>query len=387
MVSEVLIVAAEASSCSYAHRLLSEMLKINPKLKSFGVGSAAMESLGFERIGESERMAVVGLGEIIEHYKDIKKVFYDLLDLVKRRKPSIVILMDYPEFNIKFAEKIKGLGCRVVYYAAPQIWAWRTHRVKKIKKYFDEVICLFPFEEEFFREHQVPVHFFGHPILEEIQQQYLDSDQRALARSRCGISEKDFVLGIMPGSRKSELTQNFPTQLKAATMMAKTHSNLKLLVLVAPTVDREFVQSFLEDLKVPVMVQKEEPAKMISLCDLVLATSGTATLLVGLLQKPMVIMYKMKTFTYWVAKVLIRKIRFFGLPNLILNSEVAPECLQSKASPEHLCSVLSSFVSDPAKCSRTEKQLSELKHVLGETGASQRVALFLMKGVHESFVR
>jgi lipid-A-disaccharide synthase len=380
MISNVMMIAAEASSASYAVRLLAEMQKLNPILKAFGVGNLQMQKMGFERIGNSEDMAVMGIVEIAGQYTKLKNIFNNLVAEAEKRRPDLIVIMDYPEFNLMLAKKLKVLGLKVVYYVTPQIWAWRTHRVFKIKKFCDHVITLFPFELDFYKKYQVSAKFFGHPILEEIAPEFLDSKQINWVRTKCGVSDKDFLFGIMPGSRKSELKLNFPVQLEVAKKIVAAFPNVKIMVLVAPTLDTESVKQFLNDIRFPIIVQKDNPSKMISMCDFVLATSGTATLLVALLEKPMVIMYKMKAFTALIARMLITKVKYFGLPNLILQQEVVPEKFQNQASVEELVKICSRYIADSNLRHQMITQLKLIKDKLGQSGASAKVAAHLLEG-------
>lgn len=375
--NEVMIVAAEASSVTYAQRLLEYWQSQNKPIKAFGVGSREMEALGFERIGKAEEMAVVGAAEIISAYSRLKKVFDDLVAAAAARRPKVVIVMDYPEFNLMLSKKLHALGIPVVYYISPQVWAWRKGRVETIKKYCKKVFVLFPFEVPFYKEHQVPVEFVGHPILDELDEKLFDETYRKLHRNQCGIRDDEIVLGLMPGSRNLELKQHFEIQLEVARRLSRKYQNLKVLILVAPTFDKEKLDPYLENFRFPHIVMKDEPARMIHLTDYVLVASGTATLMVGLLQKPMVIMYKMKFMTGVFAKLFIRGVKFFGLVNLILGREVCPERWQSGANPDTLTELMDRYLQDPAYTAKVREDLAGLRQHLGDKGATKRVAASL----------
>lgn len=370
----VLIVAAEASSVTYAQRLIEYWKNSGKSISCFGVGSPEMEALGFERLGKSEEMAVVGAAEIINHFSLLKSVFDNLVLEASKRKPKVAIVMDYPEFNLMLAKKLHHLGIPVVYYISPQVWAWRRGRVKTIKKYCRKVFLLFPFEIPFYEEHQVPNQFVGHPILDELHDKYFDPEWVANERLRCGISKNEIVLGLMPGSRRLELKQHFEIQLEAARKLSAKFPNLKILILVAPTFERERLMPYLENFKLPYVIMKREPFEMIALTDFVLVASGTATLMVGLLQKPMVIMYRMKPLTALFAKLVVRGTRFFGLVNLILGREVSPERFQNNANPQEISDLLSQLIDKSEVANEQRKNLKLLINSLGEKGATRRVA-------------
>ncbi len=370
----VLIVAAEASSVTYAQKLIEHWKKGGRQIQSFGVGSPEMEALGFERLGKSEEMAVVGAAEIINHFSLLKSVFDNLVREAEIRKPKVAIVMDYPEFNLMLAKKLHQRGIPVVYYISPQVWAWRKGRVKTIKKYCKKVFLLFPFEVPFYQAHQVENQFVGHPILDELDDKYFDPEWVSTERQRCGISTDEVVLGLMPGSRRLELAQHFEMQLEVARRLKLKIPKLKILILVAPTFEREKLYPYLENFSCPYVIMKRNPFDMIAMTDYVLVASGTATLMVGLLQKPMVIMYRMKPLTGWIAKIFVRGTRYFGLVNLILGKEVAPERFQSLANPDELTRLMEELMLQPQKAEEQKAELRKLIHTLGEKGVTQRVA-------------
>ncbi|MBN8537809.1 MAG: lipid-A-disaccharide synthase [Deltaproteobacteria bacterium] len=374
---DVLIISAEASSNLYAQRILEIWKESHPRLQAFGVGSSEMEALGFERLGKAEEMALVGAAEIIEHYSDIKKVFNRILEEVKARKPRFALLLDYPEFNIRLAKELKKMNVFVFYYISPQIWAWRKNRVFQMKAYCEKVFLIFPFEIPFYEKHKVPFEFVGHPILDELRSEYLDGPSIENERLKCGIQPHEIVLGLMPGSRKGELQRHFQIQLEVARRISQRVDNLKVLILCAPSFDKTDLYPFLEDFKIPFIIMKTDPFKMISLTDLILAASGTATLMVGLLEKPMVIMYRMKWLTGIIAKLLVKGVRFFGITNLILEKEVSPERFQNQASIENLENLVFDLISKKDLFNYQKQELKLLKEKLGNKGATLRVVKLL----------
>lgn len=375
--TSVLMVAAEASSCHYALKILQEWKNKGLKIKAFGVGSLEMEKAGFERLGKSEEMAVVGLSEVLSEYSKLKAVFDRLVEEAQKRRPQVVVVMDYPGFNLRLAKKLHALGLKVVYYISPQVWAWKKNRIHAIKKYCDKVLLLFPFEVPFYQKHQVPYEFVGHPLLDDFDDKFLDPSYRKYQRSRFGIQPNDQVLGLMPGSRKGELKNVFPQQLRVAARLMRKHPDLKLVILGAPTVEREQLLEYLEDFRFPYQILKSDPNEMIMLTDWILAASGTATLMVGLQEKPMVIMYRTSAITAVLAKLLVRG--YFGLVNLILEDEVVPERFQWKATDNELYSLLDNWISHPESQQAVVKKLSLLKTKLGDKGATQRVVEVLSR--------
>lgn len=371
---KILIVAAEASSCLYAQRLLQHWKKNGIQVEAFGVGNEAMKQDGFECLARAEDLAVVGIQEVISHWGVIKKAFYDLLGAAAARKPDAVLLLDYPGFNLRFAKKVKALGIPVVYYISPQIWAWRQGRVHTIRKLIDKMLVVFPFETDFYAGHGMKVEFVGHPLLDELNPQHFNPAERDHRRARYGLQPDDVLLALMPGSRNSELKHHLDTQLAAARLLVKKHPSLKVALFVAPNFSKDEVQARLNDLDFPLMLIKDEPFAMIDLADAVLCASGTATLMVGLLEKPMVIMYKMSSFTAFLARRFVKATVHFGLINLVLGERAVPELFQEQATPEGLAAELEPLLASKSARSAMSARLRSAKERLGEKGATERVA-------------
>ena len=327
---QIMVIAAEASSSHYALKLMQHWKAAGKNYSFFGVGSDAMAEAGFERFGKSEEMAVVGLAEIVEHYSQLKTIFNSLVAQAAVRRPQVVILMDYPEFNLMLAKKLHAMGLKNFYYISPQIWAWRKGRIETIKKYCEKAFLLFPFEAEFYKSKNVPHEFVGHPLLDELNEDFLDPVKIQFSKEKYGIKKTEKLLALMPGSRRGELDQHLDIQLEVARRLMLKYPNLRTAVFLAPTIRKEEMQARLDNFKSPYILLQDDPNKMISMADYVLVASGTATLMVGLLQKPMVIMYRLKWLTGVFAKFFIR-VKFFGLVNLILDKEVVPERKQNEA--------------------------------------------------------
>lgn len=374
MSTQIMMIAAEASSAHYALKLMQYWKNQNKDFRYFGVGSAEMEAAGFERLGKSEEMAVVGIAEIVAHYSDLKAVFNRLVEEAIKRKPKVLILMDYPDFNLMLAKKLQNQGIKIIYYISPQVWAWRKSRIKKIKKYCDKVLLLFPFEVEFYKSHEVPYEFVGHPLLDELNPDFLDAGKIQFQKEKYGIKSHEKLLALMPGSRRGELDQHLDIQLEVAKRLLAKHPHLRLAVLVAPTISRENMLERLDDFRSPYILLQDDPNKMISMADYVLVASGTATLMVGLLQKPMVIMYRVKWLTAVIARAIIKGVKLYGLVNLIMNREVVPERMQEQATPEILFKEIDRYITDDAYTQSVISDLKELPKFLGDRGATSRVA-------------
>jgi lipid-A-disaccharide synthase len=333
--NSILIVAGEASSAAYASRLILEFKKQNIDVDFFGVGTQEMEKLGFQRVAKAEDIAVVGLTEVFQSIGKILKAMKQVVLSAKKKKPKAAILMDLPDFNFRIGPKLKKIGIPVVYYISPQVWAWRQNRVYAMKKWVDKILVLFRFEEEFYKERGVDAEFVGHPLLEELTPDLYSGEALMERRQRFGLAEDRLVVGLMPGSRKGEIRHHLESQLQAVNLLKKKHSNIEVVLLVAPTFDTEWLKAQLPELSFNLKLIQKSPYEMISVCDVALVASGTATLMVGLLEKPMVIMYKASPLTVWVAlNFIMKKPALFGLSNIILGKMVSKELFQNEANPQ-----------------------------------------------------
>ncbi len=376
---KVIIVAAEASSAAYARHLLHIWNQNKVPWTAAGIGSRDMEAMGFQILGRSEDLAVVGLQEIVVHWSDIKKAFHAVVDYAKAEKPDFILLMDYPEFNLRLAKKMKSLNIPVVYYISPQIWAWRTYRVHNIKKIVDLMLVIFPFEESFYKKHGVASRFVGHPLLELFEEKKATPQTIGDIRARLLGVGKTRVLGLMPGSRRSELKYNLQTQIAAAQKVVSIHPEVQPVLFVAPSLDEKSVreQAALHGYKG--LYLKDDPFLMIQTADEVLCASGTATLMVGLCEKPMVIMYRMNALSGYLAKWLVNKIPFFGMVNLIAEREIVPERFQGRANPDELSRCLSEIIRDTNYRAQIVTDLKQLKVKLGDGNGLQTLSKTLLE--------
>ena len=380
----ILIIAAEASSTPYAEQVIEHLKKLDPNLKFFGIGSMSMEKKGFECLGYAEDLAVVGFLEVVKHYSKIKSVFDIVVAQANQRKPAVVLVLDYPGFNLRLAEKLQPQGHRIFYYISPQVWAWKQNRIFTIKKYIEKVFLIFPFERDFYIKHNAAYEFVGHPLLDDLKPDFFNMQKVNLRRQKYGIKNTDPVLLLMPGSRKSEIERHFQLQLDSAAVLLKKYPQMRLLIAGAPTLSREYLIEQMGDFKSPFILLHETPNEMISLADIVLASSGTATLMVALLEKPMVIMYKVNWLSGVIGRMLTKKnLPFFGLPNLILKERVVAELLQKEVTQSRIVFELEKLMDDRYR----QKVITDLKRIrilLGDSGASKRVADHLWQIIKNS---
>jgi lipid-A-disaccharide synthase len=300
----------------------------------------------------------------------IRSVYHALLEEVALKKPSFALLLDYPDFNLRLARDLKKMGVRVVYYISPQVWAWRTGRVKQIARDISKMLVLFPFEKDFYKSRGVDSEFVGHPALDELNPEWLNAKFQSEERVRLGMNSAGPTLGLMPGSRNSEIQHHLEVQVRAAEKLRLTIPNLNVVLLLAPSLNLAKTKNLLVQLGSDINIIQSNPMRMISAVDVILCASGTATLMVGLIEKPMVIMYRMN----WVAKKLVKHTKFFGMVNLVMDRLIVPELFQEKAYPELMALELAKLFGETPDRTEMVENLKKMKVALGSKGATLRVA-------------
>lgn len=367
----ILIIAAEASSCMYAKNFMRAWLEIHPDTRFYGVGDKEMASMDMDCLGYAEDMAVMGLLEVAKHWTEISQCFHKIIEETDKRQPKFALLLDYPGFNLRLAKKLKFMKVPVSYYISPQLWAWKKGRVKQVRQYVDDMLVVFPFEVDFYKKHDIEAHFVGHPLGEVVDK---ESEALQLNVDKPAIP----VLGLMPGSRKSEIASNLRTQLATAKLLTENNS-ISVKLLLAPTLKQEDLQEEVDRSGLQVEFLKDNPTTMIQSCDLILSASGTATLQVALCEKPMVVMYRMNPITAFFAKLLVRSVESFCIVNLIAGRKIVPEFFQGDANPENLASHLSDLLNNPQVKQDMLNELRKVKHKLGDGNATSNLVTYLHK--------
>jgi len=284
--------------------------------------------------------------------------------LLKNLKPGLLILIDFPDFNLKIAANAKKLGIPVLYYISPQVWAWRQGRVKKIKELVNHLAVILPFEEEFFKKHGVPVSYVGHPLLDG-------------GLSPVELKEKEdapVVVGLLPGSRDGEVARHLPVMLEAASLIVKKMNRIKIAVSLAPTVERGYVERIIgKHGAYDYEIVSGGADKILKMCSLVVAASGTVTLEAAIAGVPMVIIYKVSPVSYRLGRAMI-KVPNICLVNLIAGREIVPELIQNEATPDKIADKVLSIIGDSDKIESMRNELIGIRNLLGGPGASGRVA-------------
>ena len=364
-----MIVAGEASGDLHGGNLIREMQRIDPDLIFYGLGGERMKAAGVTLLADAADTAVVGLTEVVFKLGTILQVMHRLKTSLKKERPDLVILIDYPDFNLPLARIARRLGLKVLYYISPQVWAWRKGRIDTIRKSVDRMAVILPFEEQFYREAGVSVTFVGHPLLDEVRKKYA----RTEAMKRFGLKSEAITVGLLPGSRQSEVGRLLPEMLKACRILMDKLSPLQFILPIAGTLDPDFVKDILRQFTIPVNVVREEIYDVISVSDVAIVASGTATLETALLEIPMVVVYKVSASSYAIGRRFIR-VDHISLVNIIAERTIVPELIQTEANPERIASEVRELIVQGGKAREMKAALAEIRGKLGTPGASQRTA-------------
>ena len=362
----VMIIAGEASGDIHGSHLVMAMHKRNSDLFFYGIGGRALRDAGMKILVDAKELSVVGITEVFSKLRGILKGIGIAKRSLKEMRPDLLILIDFPDFNLHVAATAKKLKIPVLYYISPQVWAWRPGRVNKIGKLVDHMAVILPFEQQFYRKHNIPVTFVGHPLL----------DNKHATDKICNeMISDELVIGLLPGSRDREIARHLPVMLKAAGFISKLAGKVKFIISLASSVEREHIEDIVKNYKVIIDfdIVADSVDKVFRRCKLVIVASGTVTLEAAISGTPMLIIYKVSPISYWLGKIMIR-VNNIGLVNLIAGKEIVPELVQSKASPENIADTVLNMLNDASGLERLRNELSGVRESLGRPGASERVA-------------
>lgn len=362
----VMLIAGEASGDLHGANVV-KALKKKTGLKFIGIGSKALRKEGVRIVMDSHELSVVGITEVFSKLPHILKGIRTAKKAISQFRPDLLILVDFPDFNLFIAGIAKRMGIPILYYISPQVWAWRSGRVKKIRRLVDHMAVILPFEADFYRKHDVSATFVGHPLLDTV---------RPLSQA---IFEKNIsgppVLGLLPGSRDKEIFNHLPVMLDAARRLKVHFPDLKVLVSIASFLDRRFVEEIIEKYQGSLKVELVEggAANTFNQSTVLVAVSGTVTLEAALAGIPMVIVYRVSPLSYRLGKALIR-VKYISLVNLIARRELLPELIQEKATSENIFLAVKNMLDNPGQLASLNKQLQWMRNAFGGPGASDRVA-------------
>ncbi|MEO8216023.1 MAG: lipid-A-disaccharide synthase [Acidobacteriota bacterium] len=358
------VVAGEASGDLHASEILRELRTLDPELVVFGIGGDLMERQGVRLLHHARELGIVGLFNVLRHLPMFRALFSEILGEIERQQPDAVLLVDYPDFNLRLARACHQRGFRVIYYISPQVWAWRRNRVHHIARYVDHMLVLFPFEEEFYREHSVPVTYVGHPLVEQLERRH-----STVTEVEDGVPLR---LALMPGSRRMEVQALLPPMLDAVRLLRLVRP-VEAFILKAPTISRDFIESISagsEGETLP-LVEHDEGQRL-SRAHVALSSSGTATLEAAVIGVPVVVMYHLSRGTYFLARRLV-KLSNFGLVNIVAGKQIVPELIQQQVNGPRIVEAIQEIV-QPSKYREIKEALAAVREKLGGPGASRRAA-------------
>lgn len=357
------VVAGEASGDLHAAKVLRELRALDPSLTAFGIGGDLLEKEGVELLHHAREMAIVGLFNVLRHLQFFRDVFAELMARIESEKPDAVMLVDYPEFNLRVATRCHELGIRVIYYISPQIWAWRKGRVKKIARVVDRMLVILPFEEDFYKTYGVPVVYVGHPLIDELQ--HVDAQHASKS------TQNPLKLALMPGSRDHEVETLLPPMLDAVAAL-KRDRDVDAFVIQAPTISSQELLEIMERCDTFVRIVPYDGGESLAAADVALSSSGTATLESAIVGTPVVVMYRLSAPTFLLAKWLV-KLRHFSLVNIVAGEPLVPELIQRDVNGEHIAKVVRAMLA-PDAYRHTLDGLARVRAKLGAPGASRRAA-------------
>lgn len=366
----VMVVAGEASSDEHAAHVVYELKQKLPQAEVFGMGGSSLRAVGAETIVDSEQVAsVMGLTEVIGSLWNIYVAYRTLVQEAERRKPKLVILVDFPDFNMQIARALHRRGAKILYFISPQLWAWRKGRIRTMKKYVDIVAPIFPFEESFYHRHGMQAEYVGHPFLDRPAM----SIDRDVFLSEQGLDPARPVVALLPGSRKAEVERLAPVMSGALRRLRKIRPGVQAIVPIARTLKRDWVKSFFDE-TLEIAFVDGRSSEVVHAADVGIIASGTATVEAALARLPMVIVYKLSPVTYRVGRMLVRGVKFFGMANLIAGEQVVPELLQDDVNEARLCEELERYLGDPAHRAKTAERLGRVRQRLALPGTSRSTA-------------
>ncbi|ASW75777.1 lipid-A-disaccharide synthase [Chryseobacterium piperi] len=363
------IIAGEASGDLHGSNLMKALKSKDPDAEFRFWGGDLMAQQGGTLVKHYRDLAFMGFLEVAMNLKTILNNIKYCKEDIKNHKPDVLILVDYPGFNLRIAKFAKELGIKVIYYISPQLWAWKEGRVEIIKKYVDEMLVILPFEEDFYKKHGVHSHFVGHPLLDAISSlQNIDPEN---FKKENGFNEKE-IIALLPGSRKQEVEKMLEMMLSVRPYF----ENYQFVIAGAPSLPKEFYQKYVDD---NVHFVSNRTYDLLRCSKAALVTSGTATLETALLNVPEVVCYRGSTISYAIAKRLVKNIKYISLVNLIMDREVVKELIQNDLNTENLVKELK-MVLEGEKRSQVLSDYELLREKLGGSGASDHAAEVILKG-------
>ncbi len=365
-----MIVTGEASGDLHGSQLVAVLRNLSPETRIFAMGGEKMRMAGAEILVDSTSLAVVGATEVFSRFGAIIKALRCLKAFVREEKPSLVILIDFPDFNFRLARTAKKHKRPILYYISPQVWAWRSGRVKSMARWVKKVAVIFPFEVPLYERAGIPVEFVGHPLM----------DYWAMEEAQEGVGgeerEKypgDPLIALLPGSREMEVSSLLPEMLRAAQLLLQERPQTRFILPLANTIRRKDIQKYLPEDFPSLTIVEGKTYEAIRAAELAVVASGTATLETAILGRPMVVVYRVSPFSYWIGRALIR-VNWIGLVNIVAGRKIVPELIQKEARGEKIYAEVLKILKEPGYREAMLSGFEEVRQKLGGPGAAARVA-------------
>jgi lipid-A-disaccharide synthase len=365
----LMIVTGEASGDLHGAHVVREIKKILPTIECYGIGGTRMQQAGVDTHTNVSELSVMGLVEVLKHYPRLRKILNKTKDTLKQKKPDLLILIDSPDFNLPLAKTAKQCGIKVLYYISPQIWAWRKNRIKLIQKYVDMMAVIFPFEEKLYLDAGVPVEYVGHPLTREA----IATVDKSQFFNSMGLNSSKKLVGLFPGSRVSEIDNNYPILLNAAKILLQQREDIQFITPIASTLSIDLIQKHISEIDLEVFSTSDDIYNVINACDAIAAASGTVTLQITLMQVPMLIVYKISPTTYRIFKRIV-KFSYAGIANVIAGKEISREFIQANATAENVSTELNKLLSEEEYIAEMKSNMQAIKDELGDKDGSVNTA-------------
>lgn len=371
--ARILISAGEASGDLYAGAVTRGIKQLNPEAEVFGMGGDCLREAGGEVLFDIKDHSLMGFVEVLKKLPDVWKLRNAFIDLMEKRKPDVLLTIDYPGFNMRLAKLAKERGINVVYFIAPQVWAWRPGRAADVAKVTDKIACIFPFECDFYKSYGADIEFIGHPLVDTVKPSLSRKEAEELAGKRTGHP----LILLMPGSREMEIQRLLPVMLGAAKILKQKRPELDFAIPRAATIAKEILEDSVRQAGLNIRLIEGHNYDVMSVADLAIVTSGTVTLEAAMCGLGCEILYKSSPVSFWIAKRVV-KIPNIGLPNIVAGRQIEPELLQDDCTPENISSTALELL-EPERFAQLQRDLQEVKEKLGEPGAVKRVAELVLR--------
>ncbi len=368
---KIFIITGELSGEIHAANLVKALKKKDKNLKFYAVGSELLKKNGCEIVEDYKHISIIGFSEVISKYFIIKKVFKKIYDFIDTQKPDLIITVDFPGFNLRVAKYAHKKNIKLIYFIPPQIWAWHYSRIKLIKKYFSLVIPALPFEKDIYEKEGIPVKYFGHPILENIN--FNKNKKEFMSKYRIPDNKK--IIAVLPGSRKQELTANVDVIFDSMKLLNRKFRDIFFVIPTGKRID--YFKKFTEIPNVKII--KNHNYDILNIASAGIIKSGTSTLEAAVFKLPMTVVYKVSRLSFILAKYFILKIKFVSLVNLIADKEVVKELLQDDFTPENIFKEISRILTDTIYRKKMVKELTSVKKNLGKLPIMSKIAAAVLK--------